>query len=110
MVKVWLAMLMVLLCEGPVLASTVKVTVALPLLLAGEVRWTQLSVGAATVQAELEVTVTVTGPPWAEIGCPGELRLHVPAQVLAEGVDAAAWFTVNVWPAVVDRKRTRLNS
>src|ERR1035441_8123677 len=85
MVKFWLATLVVLLRGGPVLASTVKVTVAFPLLLAGEVRWTQLSVGAATVQVEVAVTVTVAGPPGAAIGCPGELRLHVPAQGLGAG-------------------------
>src|ERR1017187_7468070 len=94
MVKFWLATLVVLLRGGPVLASTVKVTVAFPLLLAGEVRWTQLSVGAATVQVEVAVTVTVAGPPGAAIGCPGELRLHVPAQVLV----AAAWLTLKGWP------------
>src|ERR1035441_1786978 len=85
MVKFWLATLVVLLRGGPVLASTVKVTVAFPLLLAGEVRWTQLSVGAATVQVEVAVTVTVAGPPLLAMGCPGELRLHVQAQVLVAG-------------------------
>src|ERR1035441_10189975 len=103
MVKFWLATLVVLLRGGPVLASTVKVTVAFPLLLAGEVRWTQLSVGGATGQeGEGAVTVTLTGPPVAGTGCPGEPRVQVPVQVLVLPVlpPPLAWFTVNVkvWP------------
>jgi hypothetical protein len=80
----------------PVLAATVNATEPLPAPLAPAVTATHATLLVAVQsQPAAVVTATLPLPPGAAIEASGGAIVYV------HGTGAAAWFTVNVWPAMV---------